>query len=102
MPELALGGGQAGLSVLLAGNVLYDFDTFQVSDVPVQPYAYGGLGFLVLTDPSPGRAEREAVLNLGYGVNVPVPYRSGGPRMFIEHQGIDLFDLNRLIVGLRF
>lgn len=102
MPELALGGGQAGLSVLLAGNVLYDFDTFQVSDVPVQPYAYGGLGFLVLTDPNPGRAEREAVLNLGYGVNVPVPYRTGGPRLFIEHQGIDLFDLNRLIVGLRF
>ena len=28
--------------------------------------------------------------------------RRGGPRLFIEHQGIDLFDLNRLIVGLRF
>lgn len=101
-PELAVGGGQAGLSVLIAGNVLYDFDTFRLSDLPVQPYAYGGLGFFVLTDPNPGRAEREAVFNLGYGVNLPVPGGDGTPRLFIEHQGIDLFDLNRLLIGLRF
>lgn len=101
-PELAIGGGQGGVSVLLAGNVQYDFSDFDVADTPVQPYAYGGLGFFVLTDPNPGRAGREAVLNLGYGASFPVPFRGGGPRMFIEHQGVDLFDLNRLLIGLRF
>jgi hypothetical protein len=102
VPELAVGGGQGGASVLLAGNVQLDLSTYQVGGAPLQPYVYGGLGLLVLTDPNPGRAEREAVLNLGYGVNFPVPGRDGGPRLFLEHQGIDLFDLNRLIVGMRF
>lgn len=102
VPELAIGGGQGGVSVLVAGNVQFDFDTFRVGGAPLQPYAYGGLGLLVLTDPNPGRAEREAVLNFGYGVNFPVPGRDGGPRLFLEHQGIDLFDLNRLLVGIRF
>ena len=102
MPELAVGGGQGGLSVLLAGNLQLDLSSFELGGAPLQPYVYGGLGLLVLTDPNPGRAEREAVLNLGYGVNFPVPGRSGGPRLFLEHQGIDFFDLNRLLVGIRF
>lgn len=102
MPELAVGGGQGGVSVLLAGNLQLDLASFEVGGAPLQPYVYGGLGFLVLTDPNPGRAEREAVLNLGYGVNFPVPGRDGGPRLFLEHQGIDFFDLNRLLIGIRF
>lgn len=102
MPELAIGGGQAGVSVMLAGNVQYDFSDLELAGAPVQPYAYGGLGFFVLTDPNPGRAGREAVLNLGYGANFSFPGRPDGPRMFIEHQGVDLFDLNRLLIGLRF
>jgi hypothetical protein len=102
VPELAVGGGQAGMSVLLAGNLQYDFIPFEVGGAPLQPYVYGGLGLLALSDPNPGRAEREAVLNLGYGVNFPVPGRNGGPRLFLEHQAIDLFDLNRLILGIRF
>jgi hypothetical protein len=102
VPELAIGGGQAGMSVLLAGNLQYDFSPFEFSDTPLQPYAYAGLGLFVLTDPNPGRAEREAVVNLGYGVNFPVPGRDGGPRLFLEHQAIDLFDLNRLLIGIRF
>ncbi|HEX6369625.1 MAG TPA: hypothetical protein VF006_11965 [Longimicrobium sp.] len=102
MPELAVGGGQGGVSVLLAGNLQLDLSSFQLGGAPLQPYVYGGLGFLVLTDPNPGRAEREAVLNLGYGVNFPVPGRDGGPRLFLEHQGIDFFDLNRLLIGIRF
>jgi hypothetical protein len=101
VPELAIGGGQGGMSVLLAGNLQYDFAAFEVRGAPLQPYAFGGLGLFVLSDPNPGRAEREAVLNLGYGVNFPVPGRDGGPRLFLEHQGIDFFDLNRLLIGVR-
>jgi hypothetical protein len=102
LPELAVGGGDGGVSVHLAGNLQYDFSTVELGGAPFQPYAYGGLGLLVMTDPTPGRAEREAVLNLGYGVTFPMPWRQGGPRMFLEHQGIDIFDLNRLLVGVRF
>lgn len=102
VPELAIGGGQGGVSVLLAGNLQYDFAPFELRGAPVQPYAYGGLGLFVLSDPNPGRAEREVVLNLGYGVNFPVPGRDGGPRLFLEHQGIDFFDLNRVLIGIRF
>jgi hypothetical protein len=102
LPELAVGGGDGGVSVHLAGNLQYDFSTVELGGAPFQPYAYGGLGFLVMTDPTPGRAEREAVLNLGYGATFPMPFRNGGPRMFLEHQGIDIFDLNRLLVGVRF
>lgn len=102
VPELAIGGGQGGMSVLLAGNLQYDFAPLELRGAPVQPYAYGGLGLFVLSDPNPGRAKREAVLNLGYGVNFPVPGRDGGPRLFLEHQAIDLFDLNRLLIGIRF
>jgi hypothetical protein len=102
LPELAIGGGDGGVSVHLAGNLQYDFSSVQLGGAPFQPYAYGGLGFLVMTDPAPGRAEREAVLNLGYGATFPMPWRDGGPRMFLEHQGIDLFDLNRLLIGVRF
>ena len=102
LPELAVGVGDGGVSVLLAGNLQYDFSSFRVGGAPFQPYAYGGLGLLVFTDPTPGRAEREAVLDLGYGVNFPMPGRDGGPRLFLEHQGIDFFDLNRLLIGVRF
>ncbi len=102
VPELAIGGGDGGVSVLLAANLQYDFSAFRLGGAPFQPYAYGGLGFLALTDPTAGRARREAVLNLGYGASFPMPGRTDGPRLFLEHQGIDFFDLNRLLLGIRF
>jgi hypothetical protein len=102
VPELAIGGGDGGVSVLLAANLQYDFSALRLGGAPFQPYAYGGLGFLAMTDPAPGRAKREAVLDLGYGVTFPMPGRTDGPRLFLEHQGIDFFDLNRLLLGIRF
>ncbi|HYW13074.1 MAG TPA: hypothetical protein VE871_14035 [Longimicrobium sp.] len=101
MPEAALGIGEGGVSVMLAGNVAYEAAVLRVRDVPVQPYGYVGAGFLFLGDPPQGRPGREAVLNVGYGAVLPVPNRSRG-EFFIEHQGVDLFDLNRLLIGLRF
>ena len=102
VPELAIGGGDGGVSVLAAANLQYDFSALRLGGAPFQPYAYGGLGFLALTDPTAGRAKREAVLNLGYGASFPMPGRTDGPRLFLEHQGIDFFDLNRLLLGIRF
>ncbi|HEU0301166.1 MAG TPA: hypothetical protein VFR37_17000 [Longimicrobium sp.] len=102
VPELAVGAGAGGASVLLAGNLQYEFPVFELGGAPVQPYLSGGAGLFYLSEPPRGRASWEAVLNFGYGAAFPVPGRSGGPRLFLEHQGIDLFDLNRLLVGLRF
>lgn len=102
VPELAVGAGAGGASVLMAGNLQYEFPVFALGGAPVQPYVSAGAGLFYLSEPPRGRANWEAVLNFGYGAAMPVPGRSGGPRLFLEHQGIDLFDLNRLLIGLRF
>jgi hypothetical protein len=101
VPEAAIGFGEATNSVMIAGHFQYDLDTVTLRGTSIIPYGYAGPGFLFLGDPPRGRAKTEAVLNFGYGIVVPVPNRGPRPRVFIEHQGVDLFDLNRLIIGLR-
>lgn len=101
IPEAALGLGEGGVSVMLAGNVAYEADGMRLGGVALEPYAYAGAGFLYISDPPLGRPGAEAVVNLGYGAVMPIPNRSRG-EFFVEHQGVDLFDLNRLLVGLRF
>jgi hypothetical protein len=101
VPEAAIGFGEATNSVMIAGHFQYDVNTIDLSGTSIIPYGYAGPGFLFMGDPPRGRARTEAVLNFGYGIVVPVPNRGPRPRLFIEHQGVDLFDLNRLIIGLR-
>jgi hypothetical protein len=101
MPEAALGLGQGGASVMLSANVAYEAARLRVGGVALQPYGYAGAGLFYLADPPRGRTGTEAVVNFGYGAVLPVPNRSRG-EFFIEHQGVDLFDLNRLLIGLRF
>lgn len=101
VPEMALGLGQGGASVMIAGNVAYEASSFSVRQVAVQPYGYLGAGFLFFSAPPSTRPGTEAVVNVGYGVALPIPNRSRG-QFFIEHQGVDLFDLNRVLVGVRF
>jgi hypothetical protein len=100
IPEAAIGIGQGGTSVMLVGNVAYEATPIQAGRTQVQPYGYGGLGFLFFGSDQDRRARREAVVNLGYGVLVPIPNHPA--EFFLEHQGIDLFDLNRVLVGVRF
>lgn len=101
IPEAALGIGQGGASVMLAGNVAYEATAFNVRGTPVRPYGYGGAGFLFINNPPVNRPKTEAVVNFGYGLMVPVPNRTRG-EIFLEHQGVDFFDLNRILVGVRF
>jgi hypothetical protein len=101
MPEAALGLGQGGASMMLSANVAYEAARLRVGGVALQPYGYAGAGLFYLADPPRGRTGTEAVVNFGYGALLPVPNRSRG-EFFIEHQGVDLFDLNRLLIGLRF
>jgi hypothetical protein len=100
IPEAVLGVGQAGNSVMLAANVAYEASPLVLRGTPVQPYGYAGAGFLFFGARQERRPQREAVLNLGYGVLLPIP--NHGADFFVEHQGIDLFDLNRVLVGVRF
>lgn len=101
VPEAALGIGQGGASVLLAGNVAYEASGTEVRGTLVRPYGYVGAGFLFINDPPVNRPGTEAVVNVGYGFSIPVPNRRQG-ELFLEHQGLDLFDLHRVLVGLRF
>ncbi len=100
IPEAAIGIGQGGTSVMLVGNVAYEATPLVLGGTQVQPYGYGGLGFLFFGSGQTRRARREAVVNLGYGVVVPIPNHPA--EFFLEHQGIDLFDLNRVLLGVRF
>jgi hypothetical protein len=100
VPEAALGVGQGGTSVMLTANAVYEANPLALRGAAVQPYAYGGLGFLFFGREQVRRPQREAVLNLGYGLLAPIPNHRA--EFFVEHQGIDLFDLNRVLFGVRF
>lgn len=100
IPEASLGVGQGGTSVMLTANVAYEATPLSIRGTSVQPYGYGGAGFLFFGRAQARRPQREAVVNLGYGIFIPIPNHSA--ELFVEHQGIDLFDLNRVLFGVRF
>jgi hypothetical protein len=94
VPELAFGFFNTG-SVLLVGNAMYNFGPLPGTD-QIAPYVFGGLG-LIRFGEGLDRDRTEGVLNLGYGITKPIGNWIG----FIEHQGIDLFNLNRINAGIR-
>lgn len=94
VPELAFGFMNEG-SFMIAGNALYNFGPIPGTD-RIAPYAYGGLG-LIRFGEGVERDRTEGVFNLGYGISKPIGRWAG----FIEHQGIDLFSLNRINAGIR-
>jgi hypothetical protein len=101
VPEFSFGLFN-GTSVMGAANIQYNLPAFEVSGTNVFPMARVGLGFFRFTDD--GDSSTEGVLNLTYGFSTPI----GGPtltgerkHLFVEHQGIDLFDFNRLLVGVQ-
>ena len=105
VPELAVGFGSGGQSTMIVGNALYRFGTFQLSSLPaLTPHVVGGLGLLNFSDRVGSRDGLEAVVNLGYGVSFPLGNWSlagSRPVLQVEHQGVDFFNLNRLLVGLQ-
>jgi hypothetical protein len=103
VPELALGFGGGGRSTMLAGNVQYRFPSFHLASLPgIAPHVAAGLGLLDFSDRVGSHDGFEAVLNLGYGATVDLwPRGDGaGPALLVEHQGIDVYDISRLLVGL--
>lgn len=99
VPDASIGIGHGTAAVMIAAHAQYDVFPLNLGGRVVEPYVYAGPGALFFGDPPRGRAKAEAVLNAGYGVSTALPGDRG--RFFVEHQGVDLFDLNRVLVGLR-
>jgi hypothetical protein len=94
LPELAVGFGSDVTTFMATGNLEYTFRevTERGSWSPLV-----GVGVGILNSSSNGDNHSEGVLNLNYGVMANL----GRWVVFAEHQGVDLFDLNRLLFGLR-
>jgi hypothetical protein len=56
---------------------------------------FGGAGLLFFSKKTEARDKSEGVLNLGYGVSKDFGTWTG----FLEHQGVDIFSLHRVLVG---
>jgi hypothetical protein len=103
-PEVAFGGGSGGRSTMLVGNAQYLFRKMRLTnDRTIQPHVYAGVGILNFSNRVGSRDGLQGVINLGYGVSIPLTKNAGNraaPVLTLEHQGIDFFQLNRLLVGL--
>jgi len=103
-PEIAFGAGSGGRSTMLVANLQYMFRKMRLgTERTIQPHIVGGLGVLNFSDRVGSRDGLEGVINLGYGASVPLMKNTNNrsaPVLTVEHQGIDFFQLNRLLVGL--
>lgn len=101
VPELAFGFGDGGTSTYLAANALYELGPI----FRVRPRVSLGAGLLNFSSPVGSRNGLDVVVTPAYGASLPFNAlrRFGGsrvPELVVEHQGIGLFDVNRVIVGL--
>ncbi len=94
MPELALGFGSDVTSYLLDAGLHFDIAHLG-GRTDWTPFLETSVGILHYA--SHGNGNTDLVLNLGYGVSA----NFGAVTAFAEHQGVDLFDHNRILVGLR-
>ena len=104
-PEIAFGAGSGGRSTMLVGNAQYMFGKRKLGATrTIQPHVYAGVGVLNFSDRVGSRDGLEGIINVGYGVSIPLMKNPGttraAPVITVEHQGVDFFQLNRLLVGL--
>lgn len=103
-PEIAFGAGSGGRSTMIVGNLQYMFRKLRLGATrTIQPHITGGLGVLNFSDRVGSRDGLEGIINLGYGASVPLMKNTtnrAAPVLTVEHQGVDFFQLNRLLVGL--
>lgn len=101
VPELALGFGAGATTSLFAANA--QLRIARIWDVA--PYVTLGVGLLNHTAPIEGREGVDVVLNPGVGTQLTFPsvrntLGLGSAGMFVEYQGVDWFDVSRLLAGL--
>jgi hypothetical protein len=105
-PELSLGAGDGGATIMGTGNLIAQLPFVGIGAAVVQPHGGLGLGILGSVGDVSGAARAEGVLNFGLGASIqPSPYSRlrlrPGARIFIEHQGVDLYRTHRLLLGVR-
>ena len=102
VPELAFGFGGGGTTSYIAANAMYEVGPF----FRVRPRVSLGGGLLNYSSTVGGRSGTDLVLTPAYGFSLPLSGFRGiagrTPELVVEHQGVDLFDVNRLVVGLGF
>jgi hypothetical protein len=99
VPEVAVGAGGGGTSTYVAANAQYEVGPI----FRVRPRVGVGAGLLNFSSPVAGRDGLEAVVTPSYGASLPIgTFRTFGraPELVVEHQGINFFKLNRLLVGV--
>ena len=100
VPDFAIGLG-SDVSISLAGGAQYNFPLFRLNETSaVRPHLRASLGFV--------GASGDIDSHFGVGVAYGLTYagrnnlaNSRRPQLFIEHQGIDFFEANRFVLGLR-
>lgn len=106
VPELAFGFGGGGTSTMLTANVEAKLPSFNAGGNKITPHLRLGLGILWLGGAAGDRQSAEGVMNFAWGVSSDLNGAGflsslGRPHVFVEHLAIDLFDLNRIVLGLR-
>ncbi|MGV3710238.1 MAG: outer membrane protein [Gemmatimonas sp.] len=104
-PEIAFGAGSGGRSTMLVANAMYMFGKQRLNAArTIQPHVLAGIGVLNFSDRVGTRDGLEGIINLGYGVSIPLMKNRGmsraTPVLTIEHLGVDFFNLNRIQAGL--
>ena len=90
VPEVAFSFGDDDPILLALANLRYGFGTF--TGLNLSPYVMGGLGI---------HTEDLLAASLAYGTGFDLDL--GVPlRLFLEHQGINFFDRNRVLLGISF
>lgn len=105
VPELAFSAFGGTTTMMLAGNFQYRFPRFRFGgDMNIVPHLGAGAGLINFREEIGTRSGYEGVLNLGYGATLPmdaIGLGRTGSQLFIEHQGIDLYSLHRLLIGIQ-
>lgn len=96
LPEFTFGFAGGTTSYLLAMNGVVPFRIAQAE--PVTPYAGIGLGLLAFTTTPADYSGIQGAFNILLGGEYP----AGGGKVFLEYSNINLFDLNRVLLGYRF
>ncbi len=105
-PELSIGAGDGGATLMATTNLVAHLPVVGLGTTVVQPHTALGMGVLGSIGDVTGAARAEGVLNFGWGATLrPAPGSRlrlpPNARLFLEHQGVDLFRTHRLLIGMR-
>lgn len=90
LPEVAFGIGEDDPTLLVAANLRYSFGSTG-GDFEIRPYVTAGAGFF---------SRSFLAVNAALGTSFDLRNGLDAPRAFVEYQGVNLYERNRLLVGV--